>query len=67
MMPCTILYVNPTEALIIQARKRILLSLLKKLRENMREKNQLFNTIISKYNKQAFNKAFKKHSMRQKI
>ena len=57
MMPCTILYVNPTEALIIQARKRILLSLLKKLRENMREKNQLFNTIISKYNKQAFNKA----------
>ena len=65
MMPCTRLYVDPTEFLMVQARENILLSLLKKQRENMRGHSSLFLIITPKDNTQAFKKAENKHLKRQ--
>ena len=65
MMSYTRLYVEPTEALMGQARRKRLLSLLKQRRENMRGYNSFFIIAISKDRKQSFKKAENKHSKRQ--
>ena len=55
-MPYNIIYVDPTEAFIVQAIKKRRLSLLNQRIENMRGYNSLFITITSKGRKQAFKK-----------
>ena len=65
MMLCTRLYVEPTEALLGQARKKNLLSILKQQREDTRGHNDSFITITSKDNKQASRKAENKQSKRK--
>ena len=65
-MTCIRLYVEPTEAMIVQASKSMLLSLLKQWWEKNRRRNTLFIIIKSNNSKQVLNKAWNNHSKRQK-
>ena len=64
-MSCIRLYVEPTEDLMSQERKKRLLGLLKQWIENMRGHNSLFIVITSKDNPQEFQKAENKYSKSQ--
>ena len=64
-MPCTRLYVEPTAALMDQARKKKLLGLIKQWWDNMRGHNSFLIIITSKDYTQAFKKSENKHSKSQ--
>ena len=67
MVSHTRIYLEHTEALIGQGRKKRLLSLLNQWWENIKGRNSFFIIIILKYSKQSLKQVENKHSKRQKI